>query len=337
MRCGRLLPLVLRPSGARTWARSRPGCEPTWCCSTSTTGPTSRSTASARQVVYGETGRGLRHVLVDGRLVVRDGVFTTVDEAALRAEIAELMGGFRPTSTRTRPAWRLRYRTCSTRWSRSATSTSAPPGCSTSSGDDGQGARGVAGTPRRASWPGGRGSTRLTRVVTASQAPLRLADRYLLDGLLGTGSTAEVYLGLDQVLGRRVAVKIFRPDWSSTTRHGWRRRGARSAALNHPGLVAVYDAGAAQLAMASRATCSWSLWTAPAWRPRCRRLRSRRPSPRCWELSLPTRLPMSTRQGVDAPRHQAGQHPDGPRQARRRSPTSASPGSSTVRAAPPPG
>jgi 5-methylthioadenosine/S-adenosylhomocysteine deaminase len=51
--------------------------------------------SAARQVVYGETGRGLRHVLVDGRIVVRDGVVTTVDETALRAEIAELMPAFR--------------------------------------------------------------------------------------------------------------------------------------------------------------------------------------------------------------------------------------------------
>ena len=49
----------------------------------------------SRQLVYGETGRGLRHVLVDGRVVVRDGVVTTVDEAALRAEIADLLGVFR--------------------------------------------------------------------------------------------------------------------------------------------------------------------------------------------------------------------------------------------------
>jgi cytosine/adenosine deaminase-related metal-dependent hydrolase len=51
--------------------------------------------SAARQVVYGESGRGVRHVLVDGRVVLRDGVITTVDESALRAEIAELLVGFR--------------------------------------------------------------------------------------------------------------------------------------------------------------------------------------------------------------------------------------------------
>jgi hypothetical protein len=64
--------------------------------------------SAARQVVYGETGRGLRHVLVDGRPVIRDGVATTVDETALRAEIAELLVGFRrdfdANATRMAPA-----------------------------------------------------------------------------------------------------------------------------------------------------------------------------------------------------------------------------------------
>ena len=84
--------------------------------------------------------------------------------------------------------------------------------------------------------------------MTASQAPLRLADRYLLDGLLGTGSTAEVYRGVDQVLGRPVAVKIFRPDVEFHDAARVEAEGRTLAALNHPGLVAVYDAGTAQLA-----------------------------------------------------------------------------------------
>jgi cytosine/adenosine deaminase-related metal-dependent hydrolase len=45
----------------------------------------------ARQVVYAETGRSVRHVWVDGRQTVRDGKSATVDEAKLLQEIAAVM------------------------------------------------------------------------------------------------------------------------------------------------------------------------------------------------------------------------------------------------------
>lgn len=51
--------------------------------------------SAARQVVYGETGRGVETVIVDGRIVVRDRKLRTVDEAALRAEVAERSAAFR--------------------------------------------------------------------------------------------------------------------------------------------------------------------------------------------------------------------------------------------------
>jgi len=47
--------------------------------------------SATRQLVFSETGRGVRSVIVDGRLVLRDGRLTTVDEAAFRAELAEVM------------------------------------------------------------------------------------------------------------------------------------------------------------------------------------------------------------------------------------------------------
>jgi cytosine/adenosine deaminase-related metal-dependent hydrolase len=50
--------------------------------------------SAARQLVYTETGRGIRDVLVEGRPVVRSGHVTTVDEQALRQEVRGLMKHF---------------------------------------------------------------------------------------------------------------------------------------------------------------------------------------------------------------------------------------------------
>ena len=47
--------------------------------------------SAARQVVYGEAGRAVRTVIVDGRIVRENGRITTVNETALRHEIIELM------------------------------------------------------------------------------------------------------------------------------------------------------------------------------------------------------------------------------------------------------
>ena len=47
--------------------------------------------SAARQVVYAEAGRAVRTVIVDGRVVRENGRITTINEAALREEITELM------------------------------------------------------------------------------------------------------------------------------------------------------------------------------------------------------------------------------------------------------
>ncbi len=55
---------------------------------------------------------------------------------------------------------------------------------------------------------------------------------------------ADVYAAEDEVLGRPVAVKVFRVDASSVEER--RRIDAESrmlASFTHPGLVAVFDAG----------------------------------------------------------------------------------------------
>jgi hypothetical protein len=45
----------------------------------------------ARQLVFTESGRGVETVIVDGRVVVRNRKITTIDERALREEVADLM------------------------------------------------------------------------------------------------------------------------------------------------------------------------------------------------------------------------------------------------------
>src|SRR5437899_12864743 len=72
-----------------------------------------------------------------------------------------------------------------------------------------------------------------------------LSGRYELGGVLGRGGMAEVYVGTDRVLGRRVAVKIladrFARDSSFVAR--FRREAQAAASLNHPNVVAVFDTG----------------------------------------------------------------------------------------------
>ncbi|MCK9898978.1 serine/threonine protein kinase [Parafrankia colletiae] len=72
-----------------------------------------------------------------------------------------------------------------------------------------------------------------------------LDNRYRLDGRIATGGMGEVWRGLDQTLGRPVAVKLLRPEYASDESFLVRFRGeARHAArLSHPGVASVYDYG----------------------------------------------------------------------------------------------
>lgn len=51
--------------------------------------------SAARQLVFTESGRGVETVIVDGQVVVRDRKIMTIDERALREEVAELMVALR--------------------------------------------------------------------------------------------------------------------------------------------------------------------------------------------------------------------------------------------------
>jgi guanine deaminase len=51
--------------------------------------------SAVRQLVHIEAGRGVRHVIVDGALVVRDRQLVTVKEEQIYAEVEEIMPQFR--------------------------------------------------------------------------------------------------------------------------------------------------------------------------------------------------------------------------------------------------
>lgn len=71
-----------------------------------------------------------------------------------------------------------------------------------------------------------------------------LAGRYRLLEVLGSGGMSTVHHARDEVLGRDVAVKLFRNDVPDPADLQRRRTEMRLlAGLSHPGLVALYDAG----------------------------------------------------------------------------------------------
>ncbi len=72
-----------------------------------------------------------------------------------------------------------------------------------------------------------------------------LGDRYELGAMIGTGGMADVYVAQDQRLNRQVAVKILRSDLARDPSFVARfnKEALSVAALNHPGIVSVYDSG----------------------------------------------------------------------------------------------
>ncbi len=65
---------------------------------------------------------------------------------------------------------------------------------------------------------------------------------YRLEGRLGAGGMGEVFAAYDERLGRRVALKLVRPDLAGATHHERFRREARAAAgLSHPSIVQIHD------------------------------------------------------------------------------------------------
>lgn len=72
-----------------------------------------------------------------------------------------------------------------------------------------------------------------------------LGGRYEVGDLIGRGGMADVHLGRDIILGRKVAIKLLRKELARDPMlHARFRREAQAVAgLNHPNIVAVYDTG----------------------------------------------------------------------------------------------
>lgn len=72
-----------------------------------------------------------------------------------------------------------------------------------------------------------------------------LAGRYRVEQLLGRGGMAEVHLGMDLRLGRRVAIKLLRSSLANdpTFRMRFRQEAQSASRMAHPTIVRVFDAG----------------------------------------------------------------------------------------------
>ena len=70
-----------------------------------------------------------------------------------------------------------------------------------------------------------------------------LAGRYRLGALIASGGMAQVWQGTDEVLQRRIAVKILHPHLAAdaTFVARFRQEAIAAARLAHPGIVAIYD------------------------------------------------------------------------------------------------
>lgn len=84
----------------------------------------------------------------------------------------------------------------------------------------------------------------MTEEKQAGLAGTVLSARYRVGQVVGHGGMGSVYRGTDLVLGREVALKIFRADITDPAELDRQQAEARMlAGLNHPGLVTLFDTG----------------------------------------------------------------------------------------------
>src|ERR687891_1482336 len=85
-------------------------------------------------------------------------------------------------------------------------------------------------------------------VVTDTLIDSLFDGRYRILKRIGAGGMANVYLAEDEVLGRRVAIKILNDRHAGDDQfvERFRREAKNAAALSHPNIVSIYDRGEAE-------------------------------------------------------------------------------------------
>ncbi len=74
---------------------------------------------------------------------------------------------------------------------------------------------------------------------------MTIADRYEIVGKVGAGGMSDVYKAKDMILGRFVAIKVLKPEFSEDRNFvtKFRTEAQSAAALEHPNIVNIYDVG----------------------------------------------------------------------------------------------
>lgn len=72
-----------------------------------------------------------------------------------------------------------------------------------------------------------------------------IADRYEVLGKIGTGGMSNVYLAMDHILGRRVAIKVLKAEFAEDVNFvtKFRSEAQAAAGLEHANIVNIYDVG----------------------------------------------------------------------------------------------
>jgi serine/threonine protein kinase len=83
----------------------------------------------------------------------------------------------------------------------------------------------------------------------SARVGVTLSGRYRLQRLIATGGMGQVWEAVDSRLGRRVAVKVLKAEFSSDPEfiERFRAEARTTAMLNHPGIASVYDYGETEM------------------------------------------------------------------------------------------